>query len=143
HVHHERSAPAAAVAHQPFEPGQRTAGDAHAVADPDPRHGARVFGLGHQAAHTLDLLVGDGLERVPALAEHADHTVGADHGDAARPRRCEAQEHVAGKERLIEHHALVAAAARHADRRQEHLEVLAAKLIAYARLELVARPHGE
>src|SRR5262249_33619189 len=137
HVHHERGPPAAAVAHQALEPGERSGHDPDAVADADPRHGACALGLGHQAAHALDLLVGHGLERVPALAEDPHHAVRAGHGHPARARRREAQEHVAREERLGEHHALVAAAARHAHGRQEDLEALATKLIADARLVLV------
>src|SRR5207237_1032353 len=77
------------------------------------------------------------------LAENAHDAVGAGDAHVRLARGREAEEEVAGEQRLVEHDPAVAPPARHAQARQEDVEALAFERALDLRLVLVARPDGE
>src|SRR3989442_570533 len=121
---------------------QRAGYDADAISGPEPRHRTRPVTRGHEAANRFRLPVRNRIQRIPALADDPDDTVGAGDPDVPFARGREAEEDVAREERPREHQAAIAPPAGDAHARQEDLEASAPEALLHFGLALASRPHG-
>src|SRR5207249_3070508 len=141
-VHREGGASRVPRPHEPLDASEHSGDDADAIPDAYPRHRPRAVG-GDDPADGFHLLVRHRVERVPALAEDAHDAVGAGDAHVRLARGREAEEEVAGEQRLVENDPAVAPPARHTQARQEDVEALTLERALDFRLVLVARPDGE
>src|SRR2546426_3474650 len=141
-THDERRPTPVPQLHATLEAFQRPGNDPDAISGPDPRHRTRPVTRADQAADRFHLLVRNRVQRIPALADDPDDTVGAGDPDVPFAREREAEEDVAREERPREDFAPIAPPAGDPHARQEDLEAPALETLLHLGLALVPRPHG-